>query len=65
MRFRYTESVKHTVSVDVMRDGYFKTTILIDVDTGGHIDVDAIHNEVERRLPDLKGKDYQLKFDWT
>ena len=53
------------LSVDVMRDGYFKTTILIDVDTGGHIDVNAIHNEVERRLPDLKGKDYQLKFDWT
>ena len=53
------------LSVDVMRDGYFKTTILIDVEPGGHIDVNAIHNEVERRLPTLKGKDYQLKFDWT
>lgn len=52
------------LSVDVMRDGYFKTTILIDVDAGGHIDVNAIHGEVERRLPTLKGKDYQLKFDW-
>lgn len=53
------------LSVDVMRDGYFKTTILIDVEPGGHIDVNAIHREVERRLPTLKGKDYQLKFDWT
>ena len=52
------------LSVDVMRDGYFKTTILIDVEPGGHIDVKAIHKEVERRLPTLKGKDYQLKFDW-
>lgn len=53
------------LSVDVMQDGYFKTTILIDVEPGGHIDVNAIHGEVERRLPTLKGKDYQLKFDWT
>lgn len=53
------------LSVDVMQDGYFKTTILLDVEPGGHIDVNAIHNEVERRLPTLKGKDYQLKFDWT
>lgn len=53
------------LSVDVMQDGYFKTTILIDVEPGGHIDVNAIHREVERKLPTLKGKDYQLKFDWT
>lgn len=53
------------LSVDVMQDGYFKTTILLDAEPGGHIDVDAIHKEVERRLPTLKGKDYQLKFDWT
>lgn len=52
------------LSVDVMMDGYFKTTIMIDVEPGGHIDVDAIHKEVERRLPTLKGKDYQLRFDW-
>lgn len=52
------------LSVDVMRDGYFKTTILIDVEPSGHIDVNAIHKEVERRLPTLKGKDYQLRFDW-
>lgn len=53
------------LSVDVMRDDYFKTTILIDVEPGGHIDVNAIHREVKRKLPTLKGKDYQLKFDWT
>lgn len=52
------------LSVDVMQDGYFKTTILIDVEPGGHIDMNAIHKEVERRLPTLRGKDYQLKFDW-
>lgn len=52
------------LSVDVMQDGYFKTTILIDAEPGGHIDVNAIQKEVERRLPTLKGKDYQLKFDW-
>ena len=52
------------LSVDVMQDGYFKTTILLDVEPGGHIDVNAIHKEVERRLPTLKEKDYQLKFDW-
>lgn len=52
------------LSVDVIQDGYFKTTILIDVEPGGHIDVNAIHREVERRLPTLKGKDYQLRFDW-
>ena len=52
------------LSVDVMQNGYFKTTILIDVEPGGHIDVNAIQKGVERRLPTLKGKDYQLRFDW-
>ena len=51
-------------NIYVMQDGYFKTTILIDVDTGGHINVNAIRKEVERRLPVLKGEDYQLRFDW-
>ena len=61
---RKTSAKLKKLSVDVMMDGYFKTTILIDVEPGGHIDVKAIHKEVERRLPTLKGKDYQLKFDW-
>ena len=61
---RKTSAKLKKLSVDVMKDGYFKTTILVDLDTGEHIDVKAIHKEVERRLPSLKEKDYQLKFDW-
>lgn len=53
------------LAIDVMLDGKYKTTIYRDVGGEPHISVGDIRKEVERRLPALKGKDYQLKFDWV
>lgn len=53
------------LAIDVMLDGKYKTTIHRDVGGDLHVSVGDIRKEVERRLPTLKGKDYQLKFDWV